>query len=436
MPAPLRIAHFIHRYRPALGGSEAYFARLSRHLAWRGHRVTVFTTTALDLEAFRGPGRVLQPGIRVEDGVEVRRFPLLRLPAQRWLLKLASLFPVRGWWQALMLPWNPLVPAMWRAANGDERFDVVHATAFPYGWPLACARRLAQRLGVPLLLTPFWHTGDADDPRDRTRRTFSQPALVGLARSADRLLVQTEGELQAFKSLGVPPGRLVLQGLGVDPAECTGGDRAKARSAWGFGADTPVVGHLANLSLDKGSLDLQTAAATAWEQGARFGLVLAGPQTAEFRRYCGTRGAGVWWQYPDSVRLLGELSDGQKRDFFAGIDVFALPSRIDSFGLVLLEAWANGLPNVGYRAGGVAWLIRDEIDGLLARCGDIDGLAAALCRLTGDADLRSRLGAEGRRRTRTEFRWEDKLRVVEQTLESCSQNTHSGSIGACPGLLS
>ena len=41
---------------------------------------------------------------------------------------------------------------------------------------------------------------------------------------------------------------------------------------------------------------------------------------------------------------LGVLSERQKRDFFAGIDVFALPSRSDSFGLVLLEAWANGVP--------------------------------------------------------------------------------------------
>ena len=40
----MRIAHFVHRYPPALGGSEAYFARLSRFLAAQGDQVTVFTT--------------------------------------------------------------------------------------------------------------------------------------------------------------------------------------------------------------------------------------------------------------------------------------------------------------------------------------------------------------------------------------------------------
>jgi glycosyltransferase involved in cell wall biosynthesis len=416
MSAQLRIAHFVHRYPPALGGSEAYFARLSRHLVERGHRVTVFTTTALDLEAFRGPGRTLPPGTTMVGGVEVRRFPLLRLPAQRWLLKAMSLVPVRRW-QALALPWNPLSPKMWRAAHGSEDFDVVHATAFPYGWPLACARRMAQDLEVPLLLTPFLHTGDPDDPRDPTRRTFTHPALLDVARSADRLFVQTEGEREAFLSLGVTRDRLILQGLGVDPAECTGGDRERARVAWSVGPDDVVIGHLANLSMEKGSLDLIVAAEKAWEKGARFHIVVAGPQTESFRQdslRIGTR---------KRMRQLGELDDQQKRDFFAGIDVFALPSRADSFGLVLLEAWANGVPNIGYRAGGVAWVIRDEIDGLLVRCGDIDGLSAALCRLADDVELRRRLGEAGRERIRAEFLWEEKLRIVEEAYSSSRERS-------------
>src|SRR5947208_1603073 len=73
-PPRLRIAHFIHRYPPALGGSEAYLAQLSRSLVEAGHAVTVFTTTALDLTAFwSGRSRCLPQGRTVEDGVEVRR---------------------------------------------------------------------------------------------------------------------------------------------------------------------------------------------------------------------------------------------------------------------------------------------------------------------------------------------------------------------------
>ena len=119
----------------------------------------------------------------------------------------------------------------------------------------------------------------------------------------------------------------------------------------------------------------------------------------------------------ERVRRLGVLDEKQKRDFFAGIDVFALPSRSDSFGMVLLEAWANGVPNLGYRAGGIAWVIRHEEDGLLVKCGDVDGLAAALLRLAADAELRRRLGEAGRERTRKEFGWEDKLRMVRRVYQ-------------------
>ena len=61
----MRVAHFVHRYPPALGGAEAYFARLGRWLAASGDEVTVFTTDALDLEAMHAPaGRRTPPGRR------------------------------------------------------------------------------------------------------------------------------------------------------------------------------------------------------------------------------------------------------------------------------------------------------------------------------------------------------------------------------------
>src|SRR5581483_11978123 len=99
---PLRVAHFVHRYPPALGGSEAYFARLRRHLAAQGDEVVVFTTAALDLEAFWDRrGRQLPAGEEVRDGVRVRRFRLWHLPvAHRYALKALSLLPLPRW-QAL-----------------------------------------------------------------------------------------------------------------------------------------------------------------------------------------------------------------------------------------------------------------------------------------------------------------------------------------------
>jgi glycosyltransferase involved in cell wall biosynthesis len=408
----MRVAHFVQRYPPALGGSEAYFARLSRHLAAAGDAVTVFTTTAVDLEGFwTTRGRCLRPGVSVEDGVVVRRYVPWRCAGLSRVLHVLHLLPHR-YWQCLTIACNPIAYRMFLdAGRTDVRYDVVHATAFPYGWLIACGLRLARRLKVPFLVTPFLHLGDPDDPHDRTRRAYLQPALVAMLHAADRVFVQTDVERAALRERGFPEEKLVLQGMGVDVADCTGGDRRRARAEWGIGPGEVVVGHLANNSREKGSVDLLKAAARAWQRGGRFRLVLAGPEMPNFKTF--------WRYFPATNRVvrLGVLSDRQKRDFFAGIDVFALPSRSDSFGLVLLEAWANGVPNLAYRASGVAGVVRHGEDGLLVRCGDLGGLADALGQLVDDAPLRRRFGEAGRARLGSEFRWEDKLALARRVYE-------------------
>jgi glycosyltransferase involved in cell wall biosynthesis len=425
MDRPLRVAHFVQRYPPALGGSEAYFARLSSYLAGRGDHVTVFTTTADALEALWLPNAAsFEGGSSVMAGVEVRRFPLsLRFRGRRWLLKPLSLIPHRNW-QCLTVSCNPFARGMWRAASQDgERFDVVHATAFPYAFPILCARRLARRLGVPFFLTPFLHLGDSLNPRNKGRRIYTSPAMMSLAKSADVVFAQTPSECAALMEHGVARQRIVLQGLGVEPAECTGGNRSRARRSWRTSDNEVVVGHLANNSEEKGTVDLLKAAELLWSEGLRFQVVLAGPRMPSFSRF--------WEGYRQKafVLCLGTLTDSQKRDFFAGIDLFALPSRSDSFGLVLLEAWANGVPNVAYRAGGIADVIRHGEDGLLAPCGDVASLASSLRRLVTDAKMRRRLGCAGRQRLPHDFSWDEKLALVRDAYRSVS---HSKDRPACP----
>ncbi|MGL6094265.1 MAG: glycosyltransferase family 4 protein [Fimbriiglobus sp.] len=396
----MHVAHFVHRYPPAVGGAEAYFSRLGEHFASHGDTVTTWTTTAVDLEAMWHAGhRETPPG-----GDAVRRFRPLHFPARRYVLKAASLVPVRRW-QLLTAPCNPVCPGMWHAAG---RFagplDAVHAAAFPYSFPLMCGLRLARRRGVPFFLTPFLHLGDPANPRNRTRRQYTARPLRWLLRQADGVFVQTPSEARAARDIGVSPDRVILQGLGVDPAECTGGDREAARRAWGVRPGDIVIGHLANLSEENGSVDLLRAAA-----GVPARLVLAGPGMPNFER--------AWATHPGRSTVIrpGVLTDAGKRDFFAGIDVFALPSRTDSFGLVLLEAWANGKPVVAYRAGGPADLVRDGVDGVLAKCDGSD-LARCLARVVDSAVLREQFGAVGRERVGRDFRWPEKLDTVRTAL--------------------
>lgn len=76
-----------------------------------------------------------------------------------------------------------------------------------------------------------------------------------------------------------------------------------------------------------------------------------------------------------------------------GLDVLAVPSRSEGFGLVVIEAMQAGIPVVATEVGGLTEIIRDGENGLLVPPGDPAALAAALGQVLGDAGLRSVLVA-------------------------------------------
>jgi len=415
----MHVAQFVHRYPPALGGAEAYTARLCNYLSQCGDRVSVWTSNAIQLEEMWQKTRSNTRQFECESNLEpigtrppvIKRYRPIAFPARRYVLKALSLLPFRKW-QCLLSPCNPVCPNMWRdAINYKGHLDVVHAVAFPYSFPVVCGLELANRRGVPFFVTPFLHLGDPYDPADGTRQRYSKPHLRWLLRQADGVFVQTELERTAVIGLGVEEKRVFLQGLGVDARECTGGDGNGLRSKLAVRSAEVLVGHLANNSVEKGTCDLLEAADRLWRKGEQFRVVLAGPEMKNFSTF--------WEKYrsKDKVIRLGALSEAGKRDFFAAFDLFALPSRTDSFGLVLLEAWANKKANLVYRAGGPAELVRDGIDGLHAQCGDIGHLSNQLGRLITDEQLRMKLGETGFKRIEREFQWSEKLELVRGVLK-------------------
>jgi len=98
------------------------------------------------------------------------------------------------------------------------------------------------------------------------------------------------------------------------------------------------------------------------------------------------------------VRFAGAVDEAELQQQYANADIFCLPSRFESFGLVLLEASVFSLPLVGVRCGGVEEIIEHGETGLLVAPDDAEDLEQALERLVSDAELRQRFGAAARRR--------------------------------------
>jgi glycosyltransferase involved in cell wall biosynthesis len=115
--------------------------------------------------------------------------------------------------------------------------------------------------------------------------------------------------------------------------------------------------------------------------------------------------------------VLGVVDDATRRDMLAALDVLALPSRTESFGIVFPEAWANGKPVVGADAGAIPDLVQDGVNGLLTHFGDVEGLANALARLLNDAELARQLGAAGQALALARYTWPSVLNRVRAAFE-------------------
>jgi colanic acid/amylovoran biosynthesis glycosyltransferase len=103
------------------------------------------------------------------------------------------------------------------------------------------------------------------------------------------------------------------------------------------------------------------------------------------------------------VNFRGRVSRETALEYLGGARAMCLPSRRETFGLVVAEAMLLGVPVVATTVGGIPEIVRDEIDGLLVPPDDPRSLAEALERILSDGALRARLTEAGGRRARESF---------------------------------
>lgn len=177
---------------------------------------------------------------------------------------------------------------------------------------------------------------------------------------------------------------------GVDATLFRPRNKAAARARFGLPLDARVVMFAAKgISAQRKGLDLLRAALQGIE--ARWPVHLlcagAGAPPGGFTR-CVTTGELI----PDDMPIA-----------YAAADLFVTPAREENLGQVVMEAMACGMPVVAFDIGGMRNLIQHGVNGLLVPAFDTDALRAAIAALLGDAEVRARMGAEGRRIVQNRF---------------------------------
>lgn len=205
---------------------------------------------------------------------------------------------------------------------------------------------------------------------------------------ADAVITVSPATFSVLYEAGIAKSKLHLIPCGVQPpSELL--SRVEARRRLGLPEDQLVIGSLCRLVSHKGIRELIDAVALLREQRGGLMLVIAGdgPERDQLEQHAAQK-------LGPHVRFLGRVPDVDT--FLAGCDVFALPSYMEGFGLVYVEAAFHAVPSIGTNVGGVPEAILDGETGLLVPVKDVPALATALGRLCADEAFRRRLGNAAR----------------------------------------
>jgi glycosyltransferase involved in cell wall biosynthesis len=208
---------------------------------------------------------------------------------------------------------------------------------------------------------------------------------------------------------GVDPDRITVTTPSVDPdvfrpAE----DKRAARAVVGLPADDRFLVLFCGHDFQRKGLDRAIDALAAMRQEGELVVVGESPEAERFRRLAGERGVG------ERVHFVGGRSDTER--FFCAADAFLLPTRVDVWGVTVLEAMASEVPPIVSDAAGAASVVEHGRTGfVLPEPASTEGLRTALDELAASVELRAEMGTAARDVARRHT-WDDFGRIVENEL--------------------
>lgn len=385
----LRIAHVLRKYNPAeWGGTETALQRLVMGLHRHGVESLIFCPRCEGLS---------RSDPLAAAGGSLRRFrsflPVLGLSAAERRQQVA----IGGNLMSLDLP-----VALWR----EPVVSLVHAHAL--GRLGGIASFVARRRGVPLVVTI--HGGFLDLPEE-LKRAFQGPRrgwewgkIFGLLLGSRRLFQRADAILTcnpreaALLHRRFPNRRVVVQPHGIALELFEPDQRASALETFPELRGREVLLCVGRIDPVKNQCWLVKAAPALFQRHPNARLVLAGACTDE--RYGQSLSARIReLGLENHVLLTGGLPPGDPRlvGLFQAARVVVLPSVSETFGLVVLEAWAAGSAVIASRTSGACALVEHGENGWLFELERPAEFHAAVDAALASQELRQRLAAAGKK---------------------------------------
>ena len=376
-----RVTLTAFRYAPAIGGAENYARRLLKEIGPRldFNVVSLLNTQRTDWLAATIRGERASIEKYEVDGREVTAIDRWPASTRAALSALALAYHFPG----SPAPWQMgglLAPHLDRYLDGTQAVHNVFMgrEAFSSGFLIAAHKRR-----LPFVFTPLRH---------KRPLGWNSPAFRRLYAQSDAVVALTHGEADWLASQGAERSRLHVIGLGPqnDPTATPELARQKLHD------EAKIVLFIGQLHAWKGFRALLDAAGLMASRDTTL-FVFVGPDVRGNASTFSGRGPNVTW--------LGPVSHELRDSLLSACTVLCVPSSQESFGSVVIEAWACGKPVIGGPAEATSELIEDGIDGFVVPQ-DPQVIAARLTRILDDAGLAQAMGAKGKEKVRQKYSWD------------------------------
>lgn len=349
-------------FHPHRGGIETHVQALAKHLQEAGTRAEVTT-------AFPGPS--------VLDGIAVHRVPAPLLPG------LQTVWTTHG-----VAPFVELLRA--------RSYDLVHCHLSVYSPGASAAAYLAQRMGIPTVVTFHSLMGGYTRAFKLLDRLWGWSRLPIVFTAVSELVAGQVAPLLGDRPVAVLPSAVDVERWSPLPPRPSEGS-FRIVSAM----------RLAKRKRPRALVEIlaRVRDRLASTCPLRVRIMGEGAERGALARLISERGL------TDTVELCGQVTPEELHQAYADADVFVLPSVEESFGLAVLEARTTGLPVVVRDGTGPAQFIGHEREGLVA--GSDRDVAEALVRLALDPALRERIARHNREHPPF-LRWDESLRLHRQ----------------------
>ena len=285
----------------------------------------------------------------------------------------------------------PFVVKLLRNLHNKHHFGLIHAH---YASPCGVIALLARRwMKVPVVLSIH----GMDVTYTAKQNPLSAAIIRWVSRNVDAIIANSSWTKQQIIRYGGDPDKVQIIRLGADPPKSTGFRKEEIHQ------DTITLLSVGYLEERKGHAYVLRALKRLIEKGYRLRYVIVGDGSRREALEALTRDLGL----DRVVSFEGYKAHTEVWPYFEDCDIFVLPSWMEAFGIVYLEALALGKAVIGCEGEGGPEDLRSLGDCIeLVKPRDIESLVAALERLINDPERRRQMGEIGQRIVREYFTWE------------------------------